>query len=145
MLPGFDKNGNLPPGIHAASWSEFVARFGTNGRRRALLRGLKQALDVLRAAGCKRVYVDGSFVTNKSTPRDFDAAWEPAGVDIPSLLAVEPVFAEFDNGRAAQKAKFQGEFFPSSHMEVGTGRTFLNFFQTDKNTGSPKGIVALDL
>jgi hypothetical protein len=26
-----------------------------------------------------------------------------------------------------------------------TGKTFLEFFQTDKETGAPKGIVALDL
>jgi hypothetical protein len=26
-----------------------------------------------------------------------------------------------------------------------TGKTFLEFFQTDKETGEPKGIVALDL
>jgi hypothetical protein len=29
--------------------------------------------------------------------------------------------------------------------EGGSGRTFLEFFQTDKNSGDPKGIIALDL
>ena len=36
-------------------------------------------------------------------------------------------------------------FFPSSANEAETGRTFLDFFQTDKDTGALKGIVALDL
>jgi hypothetical protein len=145
MLPDFDESGSLPPGIHAAAWSEFAARFGSNPHRRALLGGLERALAVLRAAGCRRVYVDGSFVTSKPTPGDYDAAWEPSGVDVAALLTLDPVFGVFDNGRAAQKAKYQGEFFPSSATEDLTGRTFLDFFQTDKNTGDPKGIVTLDL
>lgn len=145
MLPGFDDSGNLPPGIHDASWAEFVARFGGNHHRQRLVAGMERALAILRSAGCKRVYVDGSFVTSKPTPGDYDLAWEPGGVDVALLLSLDPVFGVFDNGRAAQKAKYQGEFFPSSFTEALTGRTFLDFFQTDKDTGDPKGIVALDL
>lgn len=89
--------------------------------------------------------MDGSFVTSKPTPGDYDAAWEPGGVDVAAPLTLDPVFGVFDNGRAAQKAEYQGEFFPSSATEALTGRTLLDFFQTDKNTGDQKGIVALDL
>ncbi len=34
MLPDFDKDGKLPPGIHLAAWAEVAARFGWNKRRR---------------------------------------------------------------------------------------------------------------
>jgi hypothetical protein len=78
-------------------------------------------------------------------PNDVDAVWEPAGVDVAHLLRLEPVFGEFEYQRAAQKAKFSGEFFPSSAMADVGGSTFLEFFQIDKNTGKPKGIVAIDL
>jgi hypothetical protein len=61
------------------------------------------------------------------------------------LLALEPTFFDFTNLRAAQKAKFFGEFFPSSAKADLVGTTFLEFFQIDKNTGSQKGIIALDL
>ena len=145
MLPDFDPQGNLPPGIHVATWAEIVARFGGNARRRRLLDGLREALGVLRNTGCARVYLDGSFVSRKATPGDYDVAWEPAGVDVAMLLRLDPVFGIFDAGRAAQKAKYGGEFFPSSANETFTGRTFLDFFQTDKDTGALKGIVALDL
>lgn len=145
MLPDFDKDGKLPPGIHMAVWAEVLARFGWNKRRRRLLKGLAAALDVLRIAGCMTVYLDGSFVTNKITPGDYDVAWEPENVDIALLLRLDPVFGDFADERAAQKAKYGGEFFPSSVNEGLTGRTFLDFFQTDKETGAAKGIVAIRL
>jgi len=145
MIPAFDQDGNLPPGIHAAAWNEFVARFGGNPQRQRLLDGLERAMAVLRAAGCQRVYVDGSFVTDKPMPGDYDSAWEPVNVDVALLLSIDPVFGIFANGRAAQKVKYQGEFFPSSLKEGLTGRTFLDFFQIDKDTGASKGIVVLEL
>lgn len=142
MLPPFDARGNLPAGIHAADWSEFVARFGFSARRQVLLLGLQAALTALQRAGCTLAYVDGSFVTAKKEPGDFDACWSIAGVD-PTLL--DPVLLDFSNGRAAQKARFGGELFPAELPEGASGRTFLEFFQTNRDTGAAKGIVALDV
>jgi len=97
---------------------------------------------LLKAAGCRLVYLDGSFVTSKPMPGDFDACWGVDGVDVEKL---DPVFLDFTNGRARQKGRFGGEFFPAELPEGRTGRTFLQFFQTDKETGDAKGIVAIDL
>ena len=142
MIPEFESDGNLAPGVHWATWSELYDRFGTTRWRRRLLAGLRVALENLRSAGCLTVYVDGSFVSSKSEPGDFDACWEVGGVD-PERL--DPVLLIFDGGRAAQKAKYGGEFFPAS-KGAGSGEgVFLDFFQTDKDTGARKGIVALDL
>lgn len=142
MKVSFDHTGNLPLGIHWANWKEFEKQFGTNSRRKLLLTGLKQAIASLKKAGCRTVFVDGSFVTSKELPGDFDACWSVEGVD-PDLL--DPVLLDFSNGRAAQKAKFGGELFPAELIEGGSGKPFLDFFQTDKNTGKPKGIVGLRL
>jgi hypothetical protein len=142
MMPPFDAIGNLPPGIHEATWDEFVARYGATPHRLTLLAGLKAALDALRAAGCRRAYIDGSFVTTKVTPGDFDGCWEVGGVD-PDLL--DPVLLVFANQRAAQKAKYGGEFFPAESAADPFGTRFLEFFQRDKQTGDPKGIVTIDL
>lgn len=87
-------------------------------------------------------YIDGSFVTAKVVPADYDACWEITNVD-PTRL--DPVLLTFDPGRAIQKAKYFGELFPASATEAGSGRTFLDFQQIDKETGDAKGIVALDL
>jgi len=142
MLPNFDRRGNLPPGLHFAAWGEFCQRYNGTVRRLDLLRGLREALVALATAGCELVYIDGSFVTAKPEPGDFDACWSVDGVDGDTL---DPVFLTFDNGRAAQKARFGGELFPAEMPEGISGKTFVDFFQTDKETGGRKGIVAIAL
>lgn len=142
MIPGFEPNGNLPSGVHPATWALFMERFGGTDHRRRLLTGLRRALDSLKAAGCARVYVDGSFVTNKERPGDFDACWEPVGVNAALL---HPALLQFENQRLVQKIIFLGELFPSHWPATPAGQRFFDFFQTDKHTGEPKGIVALNV
>lgn len=143
MIPPFDPaTGNLPPGVHEATWDEIQAYYGYNQRRVWLLAGLKAALDALEVAGCRRAYLNGSFVTAKELPGDFDGCWEVASVDV-NLL--DPVLLDFANLRAAQRAKYQGELFPAHIPADLFGTPFLEFFQRDRRTGSPKGIVAIDL
>jgi hypothetical protein len=141
MIPDFQEDGTLPPGIHWAEWTEFSRRFGGNAHRGQLLAGLKEAVQILATAGCAVVYVDGSFVTSKDFPNDFDACWDMRGVN---PAALDPVFLDFSNSRAAQKSRFMGEFFPAQMPEGASGKTFSDFFQTDRDSGNPKGIVAID-
>lgn len=142
MIPEFRDDGTLPLGIHLTEWAEIERRLVFNPLRQRLLDGFKQGVELLRVAGCHRVYIDGSFVTAKESPNDFDACWDLDGVD-PARL--DPVFLDFSHGRAAQKVRFKGEFFPAQLAEGISGRTFLDFFQTNKETGKKKGIVAIDL
>ena len=142
MIPPFDTDGLLPAGIHWSDWDEFSDRFGRTPWRRRLTAGLRAALANLASAGCSVVYINGSFVTSKDVPNDYDACWEEAGVD-PTFL--DPVLLTFDPGRVTQKAKYMGELFPASSIADADGFSFREFFQTDKNTGRPKGIVAIDL
>jgi hypothetical protein len=79
--------------------------------------------------------LDGSFV-------GFDARWDVQNVDDEKL---DPVFWDFSRGRAAQKRQFLGEFFPAQLPEGATGRAFVDFFQVNKLTGEPKGILAIRL
>lgn len=104
--------------------------------------GLRAALENLKAAGCQTVYLDGSFVTSKEIPNDYDACWDENGVDPEAL---DPVLLTFDSGRATQKAKYMGELFPASVIADSRGLSFFEFFQTDKDTGQTKGIIAIDL
>ena len=132
----------LPPGIHVRSWTEVKAAFGTTHHRRRLLGGLRAAMEALKAAGCERVYLDGSFISRTRHPDDFDGCWDPTNVNL-SLL--DPVLQDFSSGRRAQKAKYRGELFPSSATEGISGLTFLQFLQQDKDTGAAKGIIQIDL
>lgn len=141
MLPDFIENGNLPPGVHDATWQDITERFGYNTHRRRLIEGLRNALLSLKHAGCKQIYLNGSFVTDKTFPGDFDCCWDEEEVD-GGLL--DPVLLMFDDGRAAQKAKFLGELFPA-HAAGSRDKIFVDFFQQDKNSGEPKGIVSINL
>lgn len=106
MIPPFDKRGNLPPGIHKASWSEIEARFGTTPWRRFLLVGLRDGLDLRR---------------------------------------LDPTLLDFSEARKAQKRRFGGEFLPADMAADSSGVLFMDYFQRDRETGEPKGIVAIDL
>jgi hypothetical protein len=142
VIPAHDPfTGNLPPGEHLAEWREVVERFGTTPSRRQLLEGLASALRDLRAAGCMRVYIDGSFITTTEHPGDFDACWELDGVDFD---VINEVLLTFDAGRRAQKEKYCGELFPAEAAADPLGTLFRNFFQHDRD-GNPKGIVVIAL
>ncbi len=142
MIPRFDADGLLPPGVHWANRDELIDRLGRNPWRRRLVIGLKAALENLKSAGCRTVYLNGSFVTSKDVPNDYDACWEENGVE---PTALDPVLLTFDPGRATQKAKYMGELFPASIIAGAGGLSFLEFFQTDKDSGRPKGIIAINL
>jgi hypothetical protein len=142
MIPELDERGKLPVGIHEASWDEIVNRYATNTRRGELLDGLLRALCSLGAAGCSTAYLDGSFVTDKSHPGDFDACWESTGVD-PARLDGE--LLDFSDARAAQKARYGGELFPVEASAEPSGTSFLDYFQRDRESGERKGIIAIAL
>jgi len=144
MIPEFNESGLLPEGVHWAVMDEIQKRFGRNLHRQRLVGGLERALNALRMAACTALYLDGSFITAKEYPGDYDACWEPKGVRLADL---DPVFLDFSNRRAAQKAKYFGEFFPA-HAKAESAspfRTFLNFFQMDKITGKKKGIIGINI
>ena len=118
-----------------------VKRFGTNERRRDILAGLLRALQTLKAAGCRRAFIDGSFVSSKEVPGDFDGCWDHNGVDFDAL---DPVLLNFEGHREAQKAKFEGELFIAATQADELGTRFLDFFQLDRD-GKSKGIIQIDL
>ena len=141
MIPPFNTLGNLPTGIYPSSWNEFVTRFGTNEHRKQLLSGLINATQILKKAGCVLIYVDGSFVTDKKFPNDYDACWDIHGVNPNSL---DQLMLQFDDkSRALLKMKYFGDLFPAQLPEGKSGKAFIDFFQSDKFTGEMKGIVAL--
>lgn len=132
----------LPQGLHPADLGAVADRFATNPWRRSLFDGLMDGVRSLLSAGCERIFLDGSYVTDKPKPQDFDACWDPTGVDSRKL---DPVFRDFSNQRAAQRARFKGEFFPSSMICIDVGQSFVDFFQVDRYSGHKKGIVVVEL
>lgn len=124
LIPELDGRGKLPAGVYWVTWEEMVLAFGFTSRRERLLISLNEALRLLKAVGCKSVYIDGSFVTGKPEPGDFDACWAVQGVD---AVKLDPVFLDFANSRTRQKNRFLGEFFPASCPKGLAERHFWNF------------------
>jgi hypothetical protein len=142
MLPEFDEYGRLPPGIHDATWTEIVTRYGTSAHRRDLLEGILDALRSLKTAGCRVAYLDGSFVTAKEHPEDFDARWDATGVVLERL---DPELQDFSDKCAAQKTRYGGELYPADWTAEPGGIRFRDYFQRDAITKQLKGIIAIDV
>ena len=140
MIPSFDKRGYLPFGKpHPATWDEFVERYNTTVKRMHLMGGLERALRNLKDAGCLKVYVDGSFITSKREPGDWDACWELEGVNI-ALLDV--VILDADRIPDRMKKKYFGDLFLQSPNLP--GGNFVSRFQHDRD-GLKKGIIVIEL
>lgn len=121
---------------------ELALAFAWNGRRRMLLTGLMAAMDNLRWAGCRTVVIDGSFVTSKEYPSDWDAAFDPVGIIVKRL---DPILMRHDDGRRAMNAKYLGDMFPWTARATGEAEPlYKQFFQKDRD-GRSKGIVEVQL
>jgi len=144
MIPEFIDIGGpwrvLPPGVHKATLAEIETRFAISEHREKLFIGFRKGAIALRKAGCQKLYLDGSFITEKPFPADFDACWDPIGVDPQKL---DPVLLDFSDGRKQQKKIYQGEFFPSTFC-ADRKHFFFDFFQLDKYTGNAKGIICVE-
>jgi hypothetical protein len=133
MIPAFEDNGYLPPGIHRATLEEIEARFGTESElRRVEFESLTWLIDLVRRAGIQRLVIDGSFVTERFEPNDVDC-----------ILLIAPdqphdpaVLDEIDEGLP----------FLDMHLAELSEFTLLveQFFATDRD-GIPKGLVEVIL
>jgi hypothetical protein len=96
----------------------------------------------LARAGCARLYVDGSCVTAKEIPGDFDACWDEEGV---ARGLLDPVILDLSNRRRAQQERFGGALFPSRLVDAESGMTILESYMLELGTGEPKGIIVVHL
>ncbi len=120
----------------------FERGFAWNLRRRFLFGGLLRALRQLARAGCRTVIVDGSYVTAEEYPGDWDAAFDPVGVNVSRL---DEILLRHADGRRAMKVKYLGDLFPWSAPAADPGSpVYRDFFLTDRD-GRSKGIVEIRL
>jgi hypothetical protein len=140
MIPQFNKSGYLPPGKpYLATWHEISIRFGTTKHRKKLLGGLYKALKALKKAGCRIVYINGSFVTDKAEPNDWDGCWEIEGVNFAIL---DPLIVDEDFKHSERKREYLGDLFLQAPRLP--GRNFVTYFQKDRD-GKRKGIIKINL
>ncbi len=142
MIAFDSRTGYLPEGVHNMTLTDCARLFAWNRRRSFLFGGLSRAIVNLQGAGCRAIIVDGSFVTAKELPNDWDAAFDPVGV---TASSIDPILLRHDDGRRAMRAKYLGDMFPwtAPASDIG-GPIYRQFFQKDRD-GNPKGIVEIKL
>jgi hypothetical protein len=129
MIPPFDENGYLPPGLYPATLSEIAGRFGQESElRQAQMESLRWLVDLARRAGVTRVIINGSFVTDVFEPNDVDC-----------VLLIE---AGFPRDKAAETELLAGLPFLEINLVHQADFDFLveKFFATDRQS-MPKGMV----
>ena len=57
-----------------------------------MIDGLKLAMTQLKAAGCRTIYINGSFVTREPNPKDFDACYSGSQIN---EVCRNPVLSSF--------------------------------------------------
>lgn len=73
MIPDFNDDGYLPPGIHPATLDEIERRFGSDSElRRVQMQSVRWLVDLARKAGIERIVLNGSFVADTHEPNDVD-------------------------------------------------------------------------
>ncbi len=139
MIPAFDSCGNLPAGIHDATMGEIETRFAINEKRKELFNALKAVISILDECNCPEVYLDGSFITKKAEPGDYDLCYEPEGI-----IATDR-FRQFLKDHRSNREKYLGDIFvhlpePPYHINL------IKYWQTDtRQDDQIKGILRIDL
>lgn len=73
MIPPFNEDGYLPPGIHSATLYEIAERFGMESElRRVQMESVRWLVEIAQRAGVSRIILNGSFVTDQYEPNDVD-------------------------------------------------------------------------
>jgi hypothetical protein len=73
-LPEFNKQGDLPEGLHKATLAEILERFGQgSGERQEATAVLQRIYQLVTATGkLERFVIFGSYITAKPEPQDVD-------------------------------------------------------------------------
>ncbi len=133
MIPGFQDNGFLPRGIHAATFDELAHRFGRQSEiRRVQAESIEWLIRLANRAGVRRVVINGSFVTDVLEPNDVDCV----------LLIGDG----FPKDIAAEAELIDGLPFLEISLVAHDGFTLLvdTIFATDREQ-IPKGMVEVKL
>lgn len=107
MIPSFNAQGDLPPGVHQATLAEVVERLGQSVPERVrVTERLQQVIALAQGTGkLEQVFIWGSYVTDKPDPRDVDL-----------FLIMSPDF-ESNDSTGARHRVFDSE---AAERELGT-------------------------
>ncbi len=127
MIPPFQDNGYLPPGLHEASLDEVEARFGLESEiRRAQMESIRWLVELAKSAKIVRLVINGSFVTDSYEPNDVDCVVLLGPDDLRDFDAEEELlaglpFLQIDLVKQQEFDMMTGVIFASDRREVPKG------------------------
>jgi len=129
LIPGFQDDGYLPPGIHVASFEELLEQFGGPSEiRRVQAESIGWLIEIARRAGALRLVINGSYTTDVLEPNDVDC-----------VLLVD---ASFPKDQDAESELLAGVPFLEVQIVADVGFSLLveDIFATDRSE-NPKGMI----
>jgi hypothetical protein len=141
MMPPFNVQGDLPPGVHQATLVEVVERFGQGvPERLRATEHLQQVIALAQGTGkLERVFIWGSYVTDKPDPRDIDL-FLIMSPDFESNDCTDAMHVVFDSEAAERELGTTVFWMTSRAGSQTTIAFFLEQFQICRD-GRRRGIV----
>jgi Family of unknown function (DUF6932) len=137
-IPALNRDGLLPPGVHRATLEEIVYVFCTSTpTRRALEAPLRELVATAQDARATGLFLDGSFVSEKSDPGDIDAVIvlpNDFAVTSPEAMRIQTLHRTY--GFDIERVRAQDE--QSLHYLL------REFFAYDRS-GRPRGLLEVAL
>src|SRR5579885_1760154 len=141
ILPAFNAEGDLPPGVHRATLSQVLERFGRGtARRRAVADRLNRIYQLAASTGqLARFFVFGSFITAKAEPNDVEVLLMEDGFDLAAVtgeaaLVFQHMTADAYFGASVFWAKRSGA--------IGGEQAMIEYWQV-RREGGRQGIVEI--
>jgi len=129
MIPEFNDDGYLPPGIHPATLEEIAARFGQESELRCVqMESLRWLVELAKRAGVRRIIVNGSFVTEAREPNDVDC-----------VLLIMPGFSL--DAAAEEELRLGLPFIHVELLEQADMDVMLETVFAADRTRTPKGMI----
>jgi len=141
MMPPFNAQGDLPVDVHQATLVEVVERFGQGVPERVrVTERLQQVIALAQGTGkLERVFIWGSYVTDKPDPRDIDL-FLIMSPDFESNDCTSTMHLVFDSEAAERELGATVFWMTSSAGSQTTIAFFLEQFQIRRD-GGRRGIV----
>lgn len=142
-LPEFNEFGDLPAGVHPASFSEVVMRFGVGtAQRKAVTDRLQRVYKLAEATGhLDRMLLFGSYVTDVEQPNDVDLILVMRN-DFRSEECPAESSVLFDHARAHDELGASVFWVRPDMLLSEPLEQFLAFWQT-KRDGRRRGVVEI--
>jgi hypothetical protein len=135
----FDKNKNLRNDL-TLKCKQFQQHFGFNEERGKKVINLFQVANKFKKIGCNKLFVFGSFATQKEFPNDIDVCFDIVNLNEETIEENDSLFDKYERRRIHKYFQVHIAFFKVNNNDEELKR----FMKKDRD-GNQRGIIEIDL